>query len=247
MVYGGLALLGPLLSLAQRRWPAPEGRPPIFARRRWLDWSFWLITPLFTGVLTLGVGAWIAIGLASLGGHEVCTGAGLALRCSPWEAFVGAPARWPLPVQALLAFLLVDLLSYLSHRLRHRFAWRLHALHHSPTELDWLAAARLHPLDDLADNVAVMLPVLLLGFDPRLFFAIGPLLLLHTLYLHAAVDWDLGGAGRLLASPAFHRDHHRVGAEGNYGGVLSVWDHLFGTTLPEGRPRAPFGLDGGGR
>ena len=231
-VYGGLAVLGPLLAACQRRWPAPEGVPSPWHRGRWVDWAFWLITPLFTGVLTLVVTLWLAIGIASVAGLPVCSGSGLATRCVPLTLFEGAAARWPIAVQAVLVLLLVDLLSYVSHRVRHlRPFWRFHALHHAPVELDWLAAARLHPVDDLLDNTFVMLPVLLLGFDHRLFLALWPALLLHTLYLHAAVDWRLGAWGRWVASPAFHRAHHAVGVEGNYGGILVVWDRLFGTRV----------------
>lgn len=244
-VYGGLLVLGPICVLCQRRWPAPEGAPTLAVRRRWLDWCFWLVTPLFTGALTLGVCLWIGIGLATARGVAVCDGAGLALRCWPLLAFEGALARAPLAVQAPAALLLVDLLSYVSHRARHWGPlWRLHRFHHTPVDLDWLAAARLHPLDDLLDNTFVMLPVLLLGFDHRIFLAVGPALLLHTLYLHLAVDWRLGPVAGWIASPAFHRAHHTPAlARSNFGGVLSVWDRLFGTFACP--PRAPqrFGAE----
>lgn len=244
-VYGGLAVLGPVFWACQRRWPAAEGAPGL-GRGRAVDWLFWLITPCFSGALTLAVTLWIGIAAATALGRPVCTGSGLALRCAPLTALEGLPARWPLWVQAGLALLLVDLLSYLSHRARHRWAWRWHALHHTPTRLDWLAAARLHPLDDLLDNTFVMTPVLLLGFDHRLVLAIGPALLLHTVYLHAAVDWRLGAIAPFLASPRFHRAHHALGVEGNYGGVLSLWDHLLGTAVaPEGVLR--FGAAGPAR
>ncbi|MBM3139025.1 MAG: sterol desaturase family protein [Chloroflexi bacterium] len=59
------------------------------------------------------------------------------------EPVRGQPA-W---LQALVIVLLVDFTGYWSHRVFHAWgpAWRLHAIHHSSTQVGWLSAARLHP------------------------------------------------------------------------------------------------------
>jgi sterol desaturase/sphingolipid hydroxylase (fatty acid hydroxylase superfamily) len=101
----------------------------------------------------------------------------------------------------------------------------------------------MHPLDDLLDNGFVFFPLLCLGVPPWLVLLAGPLLLLHTIYLHARVEVPLGPLSLVLATPAFHRAHHAAaGPVGNFGGVLSLWDHLFGTArspsldVPTGLP-----------
>jgi sterol desaturase/sphingolipid hydroxylase (fatty acid hydroxylase superfamily) len=242
LVYLGLAIVAPLCALAQALFPASETTPPVFDRTRALDWAYWLVTPLgtgfFTRATTLGAAAVLALAL----GWTFHDGDDLL------DVFhARSPiAAWPLFVQALVALVLADFVSYWSHRLRHhaRF-FPLHAVHHSAERLDWLAAARMHPFDDLVDNVVVTFPVLVLGFDPRIFVAIGPLLILHTLYLHASVRLSLGPLRWVIASPDFHRWHHSIdpaAQNANYGGVFSIWDVMFGTfRLPPAR-ETRFGL-----
>jgi sterol desaturase/sphingolipid hydroxylase (fatty acid hydroxylase superfamily) len=237
LVYGGFLVLAPLCALAQHFFP-DRTAPPVLDRSRRIDWLYWLITPLFTGVITRAATLTFAATIA------------LALdgRIDPRTLLTTFHARspigeQPLWLQAIEALLIADFLSYWSHRIRHRgLLWKFHAVHHSPKQLDWLAAARMHPLDDLLDNVVVGLPILVLGFDPIVFLSLDPLLLLHTLYLHMGVRWDLGPLRYVIASPAFHRWHHAADEDAvdrNFAGVLSLWDVLFGTfRLPRVSPQA---------
>lgn len=245
IVYVGLLALAPLCALAQRLRPA-GATPRVWSRSRAADWLYWLVTPLVTGLLTR------AATLALAAGIVIADGGGRGALASLLDVFHARSAlpfaRWPLWAQAPVALVIADFLAYWSHRARHhaRF-FPLHAVHHSARELDWLAAARMHPLDDLADNLVVFLPILLLGFDPRIFVALGPALLLHTLYLHSAVRLSLGPLRYVVATPDFHRWHHALDAEArgsNFGGVLAIWDVLFGTfRMPQReRPRA-FGVE----
>ena len=246
IVYGGLLVLGGAMVLAQRRWPQPH-TPSAFDRSRALDWSYWLVTPLGTGLLTRAV----TVSLAALVALAIGLGAEGALR--PLEVFhARSPvAAWPLWLQCVAAFVMADFIAYWSHRLRHRGAlFELHAVHHAPERLDWLAAARMHPLDDLLDNVLVTLPVLLAGFDPRVFLALGPLFVVHTIYLHAALPFEHGALARVFASPAFHRRHHArprpqsPTRSTNFGEVLSIWDVIFGTYERTEELARDFGLCG---
>lgn len=238
LVYGGLAVLAPLAALAERRWPErPAGSP----RLRAVDVAYWLVvTPLVTGALTR---------TATLGTIGV-----IALATStPPETFLdtiraASPlGALPLAAQAPLALLVADVVGYFSHRLRHRGAlWSFHAVHHSPVELDALAAARMHPLDDLIDNLFVGTSILALGFRPEIFLALGPFILLHTLLTHLNVPWDFGPLRWVFVSPAFHRWHHaldRAGTRGcNYAGMFSFVDLALGTFhLPRGGAPAAFG------
>jgi sterol desaturase/sphingolipid hydroxylase (fatty acid hydroxylase superfamily) len=227
VVYVGLAALGPLLSLAARVRPAREGTPALFTRARAADWLYWIVTPLFSGFLSrtlvIAVGAIVAWSLGGAVTNDVELFAFFAAR-----SVLGAIPAW---AQLVVCLTLVDLLSYWSHRLRHHpLFFPLHAVHHSAEELDWLAAARMHPLDEIVDNVAISVPVLLLGPEPWVFLVLGPITLLYTLFSHAAVDLPLGPLRLVVVSPAFHRLHHAADVPGvNYAGMLSLWDRLFGT------------------
>ncbi len=234
-IYLGLALLGPLLTALERRAKATPRSP---AELR-VDLAYWLLTPLLTGalarLLVFGVLGVLAAACGLLRTPHV-----LLERLEAAMPF----ARLPLLVQAPLALLVLELFAYWSHRLRHtRGLWTLHAIHHAPTELRALSAARLHPLDEILDTLLSQLPVVLLGFKLEVFALLGPLILLHTLLLHAALPWGFGPLGYLLASPRFHRRHHaRDLAPANFGGVLAVFDLAFGTfELPAEAPTV-FGV-----
>ena len=155
----------------------------------------------------------------------------------------------PLWLQGLEMLLLGDLCGYWMHRTFHerRRLWPIHAVHHSSEAVDWLSSARVHPLNTVADRVAVVLPLFLLGFSGA---GLGPyavFLAIYPIYLHANVRWDYGPLKYLIASPAFHRWHHSsepAALDKNYAGLLPLWDLLFGTAYFPARHVARFGLYG---
>src|ERR1700761_6341622 len=73
----------------------------------------------------------------------------------------------PLLLQAVEAILIADIGFYLAHRAFHAvpFLWKFHALHHSIEEMDWLAAYRIHPVDQILTKSLSYLPVFVLGFS----------------------------------------------------------------------------------
>jgi sterol desaturase/sphingolipid hydroxylase (fatty acid hydroxylase superfamily) len=63
--------------------------------------------------------------------------------------------------QAVLFLMLADVVSYRLHRMFHGGGfWKYHAIHHSSEDLDWISAARLHPVNLLPGTIAagVILP-----------------------------------------------------------------------------------------
>ncbi len=158
----------------------------------------------------------------------------------------GPLGRQPAWLQSIEVVVLVDFLGYWTHRWFHSGrGWRIHAIHHSAEELDWLASARVHPLNELVNRLAQATPVLMLGFDPKVTLAAAPFLTLYAIGLHARLDWDFGPLKTIIASPLFHRWHHSREPEAldkNFAGLLPVWDILFGTFhMPPGRVPQAFG------
>lgn len=158
-----------------------------------------------------------------------------------------AVSSQPLWLQLVEVLLLADLGFYLAHRAFHAVPalWRLHRIHHSIEEMDWLAAARVHPIDQIITKSASLLPCFALGFSE---WAIGAFAILyhwHSLLLHANVRLGFGPLKWLLASPDFHHWHHardREAWDRNFAGQLALWDFLFGTAhLPKGRRAQSFG------
>lgn len=160
----------------------------------------------------------------------------------------GPASRIPFWLQVPIVLALADFLSYWQHRLFHtRALWPVHAVHHSSRQLDWLSSGRFHPLNEIGVQLVNVVPVLALGFHASTFFVIAPFTTWYVVFLHANVPWTFGPLRHVVASPGFHRWHHTSEAEGqdkNFGGVLSVWDHLFGTFyMPQGRRATDFGTD----
>jgi sterol desaturase/sphingolipid hydroxylase (fatty acid hydroxylase superfamily) len=108
----------------------------------------------------------------------------------------GPASRLPLWLQAAGMLVLGDFLGYWAHRAFHRRRlWRFHAIHHSSTDLDWLSAVRLHPVNDLFMQIATTLPILLLGFSPAALTGLLPVLTFLSILVHANLDWDFGPLG----------------------------------------------------
>lgn len=163
----------------------------------------------------------------------------------------GVPAvmSQPLWAQAAEALVLMDFLGYLGHRLLHRGSlWSFHAIHHGAIEIDWLTAARNHPVNVVVQRIIVTAPLVLFGFSPLAICAAGPVFAFWGFLTHANLDTDFGPLRYLLVSPALHRWHHTGLDEGgnkNFGDVFALWDVIFGTFyLPETKATR-FGLEDG--
>ncbi|HKB02697.1 MAG TPA: sterol desaturase family protein [Gemmataceae bacterium] len=220
----GMAVLCVLL---ERVWPLEAGQ----------NWR----SDSFTDVLYLGLRIALSAGLA--------LGTGFAGATLPdhGPSLVGS---FPFVTQLVLFLFLSDFVQYWAHRLMHRLTplWHVHAVHHSPDQVDWLVASRVHPFE-LAFNKAVSaLPLYLIGFSPTVIAVAIPLAACYSLLLHANLRWTYGPVGYLIASPAFHRWHHaadRDARDKNFAQAFSVIDYLFGTAhFPRGRRPERYGLVG---
>ena len=138
----------------------------------------------------------------------------------------------------VLLFFGLELVYYWWHRLSHRsrWFWTNHAVHHSPNELNLTAAFRVGWTARLMATYAIFAPLVLLGFEPKLVFMAYGLNLSYQFWIHC--DWipKLGFLEGILNTPAAHRVHHASNLEyldANYGGVLVIFDRLFGTYQAE--------------
>ena len=115
-------------------------------------------------------------------------------------------AEQPIWLQAVAAVLLCDLCIYWGHRLSHKydFLWRFHRVHHTAEHLDWLAAFREHPLDNLYTRVIENLPALLLGVDLRLIAGFVVFRGIWGMFIHSNCNLSVGPLKYLLGSPKLH-------------------------------------------
>ncbi len=241
----GLVVLSLGFGLLEWRFPAIRGQKKFRRAGYFTDVAWWLFTPtvgkLFTGIVVavsiIGLGALLGLGIT--GDHL----RGIAER----DTFVG---RQPLVLQLGAFLLMADFLAYWSHRAHHTIGrlWKLHAVHHSSTQVDWLSSVRVHPLNDAIGSCIVATPLLLLGFSVGTLGAYLPFLTLYAIMLHANVGWSYGPLRNVIASPAFHRWHHSAEPEAidkNFAGLFPFWDRLFGTLyMPKDRQPTRFGVVG---
>ena len=203
-------------------------------RRGW--WRDLLCYQLLNRPL-VGVALAAAVAIAAALGHALVPGA--------WQDTV---ARQPLWLQVPVAIVLSDLGFYAAHRLFHAvpWLWRFHAVHHSIEEMDWLAAARVHPLDHLVTKGLSLLPVYALGFSTAAIGVYAAIYFWQSILIHSNVRLRFGPLRWVLASPEFHHWHHGnepAAYNRNFAGQLPVLDLLFGTLhMPDGRMPERYGV-----
>ncbi|MCG8325866.1 MAG: sterol desaturase family protein, partial [Thiotrichales bacterium] len=144
-----------------------------------------------------------------------------------------------------LAVLVADFLYYWEHRLAHevRILWLHHAVHHSSRHMNITTAFRFGPFEGVWGAV-MLFPMVLMGFPPELAIFGGLVVLAYQTWLHTELIGKLGPLEWLLNTPSHHRVHHGSDdayLDRNYGGILILWDRLFGSFQAETeRPR--YGL-----
>lgn len=143
--------------------------------------------------------------------------------------------RSPLSWVALV--LLVDHSYYWFHRASHRvnFLWAGHAVHHQSEEYNLSTALRQSWIEAMV-AFPFYLPIALLGFPPEAFVLASTIDTLYQFWIHTRTIGKLGPVEGVLNTPASHRVHHGIDPEyidKNYGGILMLWDRMYGTYQPE--------------
>jgi sterol desaturase/sphingolipid hydroxylase (fatty acid hydroxylase superfamily) len=204
------------------------------------DIVYWFFVPLFARVFRIGLlvlGASIVFNI-----HEADD------LIAFYDDGHGPLAQLPLWVQAALFLLLSDFMLYWLHRMFHGGGfWKYHAIHHSSVDLEWISAARFHPVNLLIGTISVDVILLMAGISPNIMLWVGPFTTFHSAFVHANLNWTLGPLKYVLATPVFHRWHHTKLQEGgntNFAGTFPIWDILFGTfRMPQHKLPDNYGKD----
>jgi sterol desaturase/sphingolipid hydroxylase (fatty acid hydroxylase superfamily) len=216
--------------------------PPWWRKRELItDICYWFFVPLITRV--------VRIGLLVMGAAAVFNIHGPDELIAFYDNGHGPLAQLPLWVQAALFLILSDFMLYWTHRMFHGGGfWKYHAIHHAPEDLDWISAARFHPVNLFLGTVAVDVILLLAGISPNIMLWVGPFTTFHSAFVHANLNWTLGPFKYVIATPVFHRWHHTSldqGGDTNFAGTFPVWDMLFGTfRMPNNELPSNYGIDG---
>lgn len=183
--------------------------------------------------------AWasISMGLVSI----VTTAAWKGLALLGYAVLYTYVAPWHLPSTAwytwVIALVGVDLLFYAYHRIAHRvrLVWATHQAHHSSQYFNFATALRQKWNN--SGEILIWIPLPLLGIPPWIVFASFSVNLIYQFWVHTE---RIGRMWRpfeyVFNTPSHHRVHHGMDAEyldKNYGGILILWDRLFGTYQDE--------------
>lgn len=133
-----------------------------------------------------------------------------------------------------LGLLTVDFMFYWWHRASHvvNVLWAVHGVHHQSEDFN-LAVALRQPVFEPITWFFFYIPLALLGLPVEVFLAAYALDLLYQFFIHTElVDKLPRPLEWVLNTPSHHRVHHGVQdqyLDKNYGGILVIWDRLFGT------------------
>lgn len=171
------------------------------------------IVSVFSKLLTIGIYAWCVEHLAVLA--------------------LPADSVW---VWAL-SLLMYDFCYYWLHRCGHEvnILWAAHVVHHQSEYYNLSTALRQTGSGALLGWL-FYLPMAVLGVPLKVFAVVALIDLLYQFWVHTEQIGRLGWFDRVFCSPSNHRAHHAVNdryLDRNYGGILILWDRLFGTFVEE--------------
>jgi sterol desaturase/sphingolipid hydroxylase (fatty acid hydroxylase superfamily) len=150
---------------------------------------------------------------------------------APWHLSSTAWYTW------VIALVGVDLLFYTYHRIAHRvrLIWATHQAHHSSQYFNFATALRQKWNN--SGEILLWIPLPLLGVPPWMVFASFSVNLIYQFWVHTErIERLWRPIEFIFNTPSHHRVHHGMDAEyldKNYGGILIIWDRMFGTYADE--------------
>ena len=147
----------------------------------------------------------------------------------------------------LLAILLYDFLYYWFHRVSHerQFFWGSHVVHHQSEDYN-LSTALRQTSTSFFTTWVFFIPCFFLGMPITMYVSIASAHLIYQFWVHTQHISTLGFLEWFMVTPSNHRVHHAQNPDyidKNYGGLLIIWDRLFGTFQKEHREQpAIYGI-----
>ncbi|RZS93298.1 sterol desaturase family protein [Aquimarina brevivitae] len=162
-------------------------------------------------------------------------------------------ANWPMWLQLLVFFIILDFVQWFTHLLLHKYPvlWKYHQIHHSVKEMGFAAHLRYHWMENIFYKPLKTLGVMLLGgFEPEQAYIVHFIAITIGHLNHANLKITWGPLKYIFNNPVMHLYHHAYtlpkGSFGvNFGISLSVWDYLFKTNyIPEDSGTVEIGFPG---
>ncbi|NNE77707.1 MAG: sterol desaturase family protein [Pricia sp.] len=160
---------------------------------------------------------------------------------------------WPMWIQLLVFFVVLDFVQWFTHILLHKYAflWKFHKIHHSVKEMGFAAHLRYHWMENIFYKPLKTFGVMILGgFEPEQAYIVHFLAIAIGHFNHANIKITWGPLKYIFNNPVMHLYHHSYDLpEGKYGinfGIsLSLWDYIFKTNyVPESGGKIKLGFPG---
>jgi sterol desaturase/sphingolipid hydroxylase (fatty acid hydroxylase superfamily) len=134
-------------------------------------------------------------------------------------------------------FIFIDFLYYWYHRISHvvKIFWAFHLVHHSSLLMNLTTSYRLNWFGALVTPL-FFIPAAIAGLPPNFISVAFAINLMYQFFLHTEAIGKLGFMEGIINTPSAHRVHHgsnKIYLDKNFGGVLMLWDKLFGTYTSE--------------
>jgi sterol desaturase/sphingolipid hydroxylase (fatty acid hydroxylase superfamily) len=157
-------------------------------------------------------------------------------------AIIDMPLRWfddsPQGIALwIVAAVAWDFCYYWFHRMSHEISilWAAHAVHHQSEDYN-LSTAQRQTSTGFLFGWIFYVPLFVIGFPLEVLLTVGGANLIYQFWVHTQVIRRMGMLDRLLVTPSNHRVHHAQNEryiDKNYGGILILWDRMFGTFAEE--------------
>ena len=147
----------------------------------------------------------------------------------------------------VLLFFLDDFCYYWFHRVSHNvnWFWASHVVHHSSRHYNLAAALRQTWTGNATGSFLFWAWLPLMGFHPVWILFMQQISLIYQFWIHTETIKKLHPAFEfILNTPSHHRVHHGTDLnylDKNHGGILIIWDRMFGSFQPE-EQKPTYGL-----
>ena len=212
----------------------------VFRKDFWLDGFYMFFNFFIFSIAISGFYMLLQVGFSDIG----ITNKSIALI---------APSTWPLWLQVLVFFIILDFVQWFTHTLLHKysFLWKFHKVHHSVKEMGFAAHLRYHWMENIFYKPLKTFAVMILfGFEPEQAYIVHFIAITIGHFNHANIKITWGPLKYIINNPVMHLQHHAYDVpEGRYGvnfGIsLSLWDYIFKTNyIPEDSGTIDLGFPG---
>ncbi|MFT5891391.1 MAG: sterol desaturase/sphingolipid hydroxylase (fatty acid hydroxylase superfamily) [Dokdonia sp.] len=163
------------------------------------------------------------------------------------------PTEWPIWLQLLVFFIVLDFVQWFTHTLLHKFSflWKFHKVHHSVKEMGFAAHLRYHWMENVLYKPLKTFGIMILGgFEPEQAYIVHFIAIVIGHFNHSNIKITWGPLKYIINNPVMHLYHHAYdlpkGKYGvNFGISLSLWDYVFKTNyIPEDSGLIKLGFEG---